>query len=377
MMGRRMVVMLLSVAAVLGGLGAVKYFQIQTAVAQAASFQPPPEAVTTAVAQRTEWPMTLPAIGSVVPVQGVMVSADMPGIVSRIAFESGAAVRQGQLLVELDTRQEQAQLAAAKARRELAAANLARMEGLIKKGVTSHAEFDAASAADKQAAASEGEIAASIERKTIRAPFTGMLGIRKVNVGQYLESGAPIVQLQSVDPIHVNFSLPQQDAVKLRPGTPVRVSTEGLQGDDALEGTITALDSVVDEKTRNIQAQATLANPEGILRAGMFVQVQAMLKESTSVIALPATSINHAPYGDSVYVVEEMKAPNGSTYRGVRQHFVKLGASHGDLVAVLSGIEPGQEVVTSGVFKLRNGAAVQVNNDVVPGDNPAPKPQDS
>jgi len=376
-MARRMILMLLSVAAVLGGLGAVKYFQIQTAVAQAASFQPPPEAVTTAVAKRDEWPASLPAIGSVAPVQGVMVSADMPGIVARIAFESGAKVKQGQLLVELDTRQEQAQLAAAQARRELAAANLTRMEGLIKKGVTSHAEFDASQAEDKQAAASVGEIGAAIDRKTIRAPFTGVLGICKVNVGQYLDSGAPIVQLQSVDPIHVNFSLPQQDAANLLPGTPVRVTGDGLPPGEPIEGAITALDSVVDEKTRNIQAQATLANPNGLLRAGMFVQVEAVLPESSHVIALPATAINHAPYGDSVYVVEEMKGPDGSIYRGARQHFVKLGPARGDLVAVISGVEPGQEVVTSGVFKLRNGSAVQVNNDVVPGDNPAPRPQDS
>jgi membrane fusion protein, multidrug efflux system len=373
-MARRMILMLLSVAAVVTALGVVKYFQIQTAIAQGASFQPPPEAVTTAVARTEQWPAVLQAIGSVTPVQGVMVSADMPGIVSRIAFESGQRVKEGAVLVELDTRQERAQLASAQARRELAAANLARMEGLIRKGVTSHAEFDAVRAEDRQAEALVNEIKATIERKTIRAPFPGLLGIRQVNIGQFLASGAPIVPLQSIDPIHVDFSVPQQEAGHLRAGMPLEIT---LDGGRPMSGTITAVNTVVDEDTRNIRAQATLNNPGELLRTGMFVEVHITLPESTPIIALPATAINHAPYGESVYVVEEMKAPDGSSYRGVRQHFVKLGPSRGDLVAVLSGIEAGWEVVTSGVFKLRNGAAVQVNNEAIPGDDPAPKPQDS
>jgi membrane fusion protein (multidrug efflux system) len=377
MMARRMILMLLSVAAVVAALGAVKYFQIQTAIAQGASFQPPPEAVTTAVARAEQWPASLHAIGSVTPVQGVTVSADLPGIVSRIAFESGQRVKEGAVLVELDTRQERAQLASAKARRELAAANLARMEGLIRKGVTSHAEFDIARAEDLQAEALVNEITATIERKTIRAPFAGMLGIRQINIGQFLQSGAPIVPLQSIDPVHVDFSVPQQDAGRLKPGMTIGISFDGMAGGEPVAGEINAVNTVVDVATRNIQAQATLRNPDGALRPGMFVEVRVTLPESSTVIALPATAINHAPYGDSVYVVEEMKDPNGNAYRGVKQHFVKLGPSRGDLVAVLSGVDAGSEVVTSGVFKLRNGAAVQVNNEVQPADSPAPKPQDS
>jgi membrane fusion protein (multidrug efflux system) len=308
-----------------------------------------------------------------------MVSADLPGVVSRIAFESGQAVREGAVLVELDTRQERAQLAAAQARRELAAANLIRMEGLIRKGVTSHAEFDTVRAEDRTAEAAVVEISATIERKTIRAPFAGVLGIRQVNLGQYLEAGAPIVPLQSVDPIHVDFSVPQQDAGRLAPGMPVSISYDRITEGRPVQATLTAINTVVDEATRNIQVQATLANPAGTLRPGMFVEVGAELAEATPVLVVPATAISYAPYGDSVFVVEEMPAPDGSGagYRGVRQHFVKVGPARGDLVAILSGIEEGQEVVTSGVFKLRNGAAVQVNNDVMPGSDPAPEPQDS
>ncbi|MGH9869313.1 MAG: efflux RND transporter periplasmic adaptor subunit [Candidatus Polarisedimenticolia bacterium] len=376
-MARRMIIMLVTVAAVLSGLAAVKYFQVQAAIAQAASFQPPPEAVTTAVVREQGWPASLAAIGTVTPVQGVTVSADTPGIVSRIAFESGRAVKKGEILVELDTRQERAQLASAQARRDLAASNLVRMEGLIKKGVTSHAEFDSVRAEDRQAEASVHEIRATIERKTIQAPFSGVLGIRQVNVGQYLESGAPIVPLQSVDPIHVNFSVPQQDAGRLSAGMTVRISFEQMPGGTPLDGKVTAVNTVVDEATRNIQVQATLGNKEGLLRPGMFVQVEAVLSQTDPVLALPATAISYAPYGDSVFVVEELTAPDGSTYRGVQQRFVKVGPARGDLVAIVSGLEAGQEVVTSGVFKLRSGVAVQVNNDVEPGQDPTPRPQDS
>jgi len=376
-MARRMVIMLLAVTAVIAGLGFVKYRQIQAAIAQGASFQPPPEAVTTAIARQEQWPASLQAIGSVTPAQGVTVSADLPGIVSRIAFESGQRVRKGAVLVELDTRQERAQLASAQARRDLAGTNLTRSEGLIQKGVTSRAEFDKVRAEDRQAEANVNEIAATIERKTIRAPFDGMLGIREVNIGQYMEGGAPIVPLQSIDPIHVDFSVPQQDSSRLRAGMPLQITFEQIPQEQPMTGTITAVNTVVDEATRNIRVQATLKNPEGALRPGMFVEVKVDLEAPIAVIALPATSINHAPYGDSVFVVEEMKAPDGSSYKGVRQHFVKLGASRGDLVAVLSGIDAGWEVVTSGVFKLRNGAAVQINNDVAPSSDPSPRPQDS
>ena len=255
----------------------LKLHQIRMGAAQAgASFQPPPEAVTTIAAQRLSWPATLDAIGNVTAVHGVTVSADLPGIVEKIAFDSGKPVREGDVLVRLDTSQEEAQLAAAQAQDDLARLNLDRMRGLRAKGITSQAELDRSAAEQQQATARVGEIRAAIEKKTIRAPFAGLAGLRKINLGQYLNSGDPVVPLQSLDPIYVTFSVPQQDAGKMRPGARVEVSAEGWEG-AAFVGAITALDSVVDEATRNIQVQATLANPEQALRPGMYVTVLVLL----------------------------------------------------------------------------------------------------
>jgi membrane fusion protein, multidrug efflux system len=387
---KRMFLMLAVTLGVIGILGFAKFRQIQDALAQAAAYQQPPEAVTTITATQEKWPTTLSAIGTVAAVQGVTVSADLPGIVSQIAFESGTSVREGDLLVQLDIKQEQAQLAQQQARlasvdaaRELARLNFERMSGLVNDGAITRAEYDRAVAEQKQTEADQKQVEAQIEeiratiaRKTIRAPFSGILGLRQVNLGQYLAGGAAVVPLQSLDPTYVNFGIPQQDAGQIRIGQAVRITTEDLAG-AAPTGRITAINSVVDEATRNIQVQATLANPSGKLRSGMFVQAAVQLGESREAVTLPATAISYAPYGDSVFVVEDLKDPNGQTYRGVRQQFVKLGPARGDQIAVLAGIKPKDEVVTSGVFKLRNGAAVQVNNKVQPANKPAPKPEES
>ena len=375
-MAKRMILTLVLIAAFIAGLGVFKVRQFEAMAEQFAAMQPAPEAVTTVVAARDEWPTTFGAIGTVAAVQGVMVSADLPGVVARIAFESGRPVREGDVLVELDTRQERAQLTAAEAEMELSRLTFERMKELVEQDAVSRAEYDSAAAALKQAQARIQEIRATIERKTIRAPFSGALGIREVDLGQYLTAGAPVVPLQSLNPIYVDLGVPQQYAAQLRLGTTVRV-TPGDRGTAEYSGRITAVDSVVDEATRNVRVQATLANPGGKLRPGMFVQAQVRLGGTESVITLPGTAISYAPYGDSVFVVADMTDASGRTYRGVRQQVVKLGGSRGDQVAVLSGIEPGDEIVTSGVFKLRNGAAVQVNNTVQPSNNPAPTPQDS
>ncbi len=374
-MAKRMILMLALVAIVVAGLGFTKYRQIQTAV-HASAFQPPPEAVTTVVARQEKWPTTLNVIGTMQAVQGVTVSADLPGTVDRIAFESGNSVKAGDVLVELDTRQERAQLAAAEAQRDLAIVNFNRTQELVKQGVIARLEFDNVTAQQKSTEAQVGEIRATIARKTIRAPFTGILGIRQVNLGQYLSAGEAIVPLQSLDPIYVNFGVPQDAAAKIRVGSTLRVTSNDAANME-FSGRVTAIDAVESEATRNIQVQATLANPRGRLRPGMFVQVAAVTGADRPVIALPTTAINYAPYGNSVYVVSDMKDPSGKTYRGVRQQFVKLEGSRGDQVAVVSGVNPGDEVVSSGVFKLRNGAAVQVNNKVQPENSPTPKPEDS
>ena len=375
-MARRMVLMLVAMTAFLAFIGFVKFRQIQEASAQGSSNQPPPEAVTTVVAQEDQWEQTLGAIGTVVAINGVVVSADLPGVVDAIHFDSGRSVKSGDLLVELDTRQERAQLASAVAGRDLARMNLDRAKGLKAEGVISQADMDQAQAAYDQGEGTVGETSATIDRKTIRAPFTGLLGIRQVNLGQYLTSGSPIVPLQSLDPIFVDFNLPQQEMTRIQVGSGVRVASEGLAG-EGITGKVTAIDSVVDTSTRNVQVRARFDNHDLKLRPGMFVRADVILPAPLPVIALPASSIRYAPYGDSVFVVEKMKGPKGDEYLGVRQQVVKLGTARGDQIAVLSGVKSGEQIVTSGVFKLRNGAAVLVNNAVQPGNDPAPKPEDS
>jgi membrane fusion protein, multidrug efflux system len=375
-MAKRMIITLGAVVVLIGALAFVKFQQIQAAVAQAASFQPPPTAVTTIVAKKENWSSSLKSIGSVIAVQGVTVSADLPGIVGRISFDSGREVREGQVLVQLDTRQEQAQLAAVEAQRNLARINYDRMKALVEAGAIARAEYDRAMAEKSETEARVGEIRATIERKTIRAPFSGVLGIRQVNLGQYLSGGTAIVPLQSLNPIYVDFGVPQQAATQVRVGQTVRITATELKGAE-FTGRVTAIDSVVDEATRNVRVQATLSNPKAKLRPGMFVEAELSFGASQDVITLPTSAVSYAPYGDSVYVVADLKDDKGNTYRGVRQQFVKIDRSRGDQVAILSGIKPGEEVVTSGTFKLRNGAAVTINNKVQPSNNPAPRPEDS
>jgi membrane fusion protein (multidrug efflux system) len=374
-MAKRLILVLAIMGLLITALGYTKFRQFQTA-AHAATFQPPPEAVTTIRARQERWPATMTMVGTTMAVHGVTVSADLPGTVVRIAFESGKPVRQGDVLVELDTREERAQLAAAEAQRDLAKVTYARQKELLDQGVISRVEYDQATAQQRQSEARVEELRATIARKTIRAPFSGLLGIRQVNLGQYLAAGNPIVPLQSVDPIYVNFGVPQQMTAHMRVGNSIRVNASELRG-AKFTGRITAINSVVDESTRNIQVQATLANPQGKLRPGMFVDVEAGVGSSRDVIALPASAISYAPYGDSVFIVTDMKSPAGQSYRGVRQQFVKVEGSRGDQVAVVSGLNPGEEVVTSGAFKLRPGAAVLVNNKVQPANSPSPSPEDN
>ncbi len=375
-MAKRMILMLVVMAALVGGLGFAKFRQVEAAIAQGTSYQPPPTAVTTVVAQKETWPSTQSLIGTAAAIQGVTVSADLPGTIDKIHFESGQWVHEGDILVELDTRQERAQLASLEAQRDLAKINYGRAQELDKAGVISHSEYDNASAQQKATEAQVGDIRAAIARKTIHAPFSGMLGIRQVSLGQYLAAGQSIVSLQSISPIYVNFGVPQQDTPKVIPGHVVRVTNSDLPG-MGFTGRITALDSVINEQTRNIQVQATVTNKDNKLRPGMFVQVELPMGQARQVVPIPASAINYAPYGDSVYIVSDMKDEKGRMYRGVRQQVVKIEGTRGDQVAITSGINPGDEVVSSGVFRLRNGAPVQVNNTVKPTNNAAPKPEDS
>src|SRR6516162_2153147 len=271
-MAKRMILMLVVLTALLGGLGFVKYKQVEAAIAQGASFQPPPTAVTTVVAKEETWPSTLTVIGTAAAIQGVTVSADLPGTVDKIHFESGQWVRQGDILIELDTRQERAQLANYEAQHDLAKINYGRTQELVKEGVMARSEYDNVNAQQKATEAQVGEIKSSIARKTIRAPFSGVLGIRQVNLGQYLAAGQAIVSLQALNPIYVNFGVPQGTTGQLAVGRSLQITSNDFPGLQ-FTGRVTALDSVVNESTRNIEVQTTLSNSQNKLRPGMFVQV--------------------------------------------------------------------------------------------------------
>jgi membrane fusion protein, multidrug efflux system len=364
--------------AVVFGLGFVKFTQIQGFIqlAKSGAFEPPPTAVTTEVAKQSAWRPTLEAVGSIAAVNGVTVSTDLAGIVREIAFESGNKVRAGDLIVRLDTTQEEAQLHQAEAQRDWAAITLKRDKDLVEKHAISQSDYDNAEASYRQSQAAVDQFKALIARKTLRAAFDGVAGIRQVNLGQYLKEGDPVVTLQSFDPIYANFMLPQQDLSKLVVGQPVTLRVDAY-GDRSFNGVITAINSLVDQATRNVQVQATLANRDALLRPGMFAKVSVLMSDMKDVIAIPATAIHYAPYGDSIFVVSEMKDQTGKNFKAVKEQFVKVGQSRGDMISVVSGLKPGEEVVTSGVFRLKSGAHIVVNNQIKPESELAPTPSDS
>lgn len=356
--------------AVLALLVGIKASQIMSMIAAGESFQQPPEVVTSFEVRAESWEPTLNAIGSFAAVQGVTVGAEMPGKVVGIAFESGATVAAGDLLVQLDTSTEEAQLRAAEATATLARINLDRARDLIGKKTISQAELDAAEAQFAQAKAQADNIRTVIAKKTIRAPFAGRLGIRLVNLGQILKDGEAIVSLQSLDPIYVNFTLPQQNVSIVVPGQTVAVASDAVPS-RAVEGQITAINPEVDSATRNVRVQATLANPEGAMRPGMFARVSVGVGRPQPVVVVPLTAVSHATFGDSVFVIEDTPDGKGKV---LRQQFVQLGTRRGDFVSVTDGLKPGQQVVSAGVFKLRSGAGVVVDNTLAPTPSLAPKP---
>lgn len=356
----RYVIAAVLLLAVIGSLGGVKFTQISTLLhagelAQKAG--PPPEVVATAVAVDESWEGTLSAVGSVAAVRGVAVSNESPGVVSAIRFESGGRVRAGQVLVELDTSVERAQLESAAARKDLAALGAGRSRQLDKTGAVSKAQLDGDEAQLKTSSADFVALRAQIERKTVRAPFAGRLGIRAVNLGQYLNPGTTVTMLESLGSVYVDFSLPQQYLADVKVGTPVRVRVEN--GGDELAGVVGAIDPAVDASTRTIKLRGSVPDKLEKLRPGMFVNVTVVRPQKSRVVSVPATAIVHASYGDSVFVVEDKEGK-----KVARQQFVRLGPARGDFVAVTDGVKAGQELVSAGAFKLRNGTGVVVNNDI-------------
>jgi membrane fusion protein, multidrug efflux system len=376
-MNRKIAIAVLLVLLVVGGLGGVKALQIKTLLAGVKAMAAPPESVSSAVVREEKWQGTLSAIGSIAAVQGVSVTAEIPGLVRDIPFESGAVVSKGDLLARLDTSSEEAQLRALEAQVELARITLARTRTLRNENMVSQSDLDTAEATMKQSEANADNVRATIEKKTLRAPFSGKLGIRLINIGQYLDAGKPIVSLQALSPVYAGFSMPQQELARLKVGMKVRVTTDTYP-ERQFDGTLTTINPDLDASTRSIGLQATFDNPDQLLRPGMFARVEVLLPEEQNVVVIPATSVLSAPYGDSVYVIESKPVKDGGKPElTVRQQFIRTGRARGDFLSVESGLKPGDRIVSSGIFKLRNGMSVVENNDLAPKNNLAPQPSDS
>lgn len=368
---KKFIFAILGFVAVVAALAVVKAAQIQQMMsAQGAR---PVTAVSTAVAEVQEWHPVIAAIGTLSPVQGVTISAELEGAITSLPVESGAAVQQGDLLVTLDTTIEAAQLEAAEARAELARLQRERAIELRTKNTISQAELDNAVATFAQSVADVAAIKATLAKKAIRAPFSGRVGIRQVNLGQFVSRGTPLMPLQKLDEVFVDFYVPQRQLPELGLGQAVNVKVDAFP-DETFVARITAINPVVDTATRNVAVQATLPNGDERLRAGMFAQLEVVLPETNTMIVVPSTAVSYASYGNSVYVVETMQDDAGEDYLGVRQQPVVLGAKRGDLVAVVEGLASGEEVASTGVFKLRNGLPVQINNAVQPTASLHPTP---
>jgi membrane fusion protein, multidrug efflux system len=373
-MKKRILFAVLGLVILIALLAGIKAMQIGAMIKQGKQFVPPPETVTMAAVKSEKWETTLMAIGSLTAVNGVTIAAELPGKAVKIDLVSGKAVKKGDLLVSLDTTSEEAQLPGALAQAKLAGTELARAAKMVSENIISQSDYDKAVADHDLALSQANNIRATIAKKTIRAPFSGRLGIRQVNLGQILREGDTIVTLQSLDPIYVDFSLPQQQLARLRSGLPVRVTCDALP-EVTVNGSITAINPLVDSETRNLQLRATLANPAEKLRPGMFVNVTVGLPIQQQILSIPATAVLYAPYGDSVFIIEEDKARKGG--KTLRQQFVRLGEKRGDFVAVTSGLKEGESIVSTGVFKLRNGQAVVVDNKLAPQFRQSPRPENN
>ena len=362
------------VALVLGGVKAMQFSIMAKAGANATQ---PPESVTTARVEKQSWEITRQAVGSLAAVEGINISSEQSGIVRDVAFTPGSVVAKGDLLVQLDIATEQAQLRAALAAADLAKVNLDRSKDLLRKRLTSQSDYDAAAARYKEAVAQADNIRSLIDEKTIRAPFAGKVGVQNIHVGQFLNAGQPIVSLQALDKLYANFMLPQQQLAVINSGLKAKIETDMLP-DAEIYGVVSAIDPSVDPATRNFAVQATLDNQDGKLLPGMFVRVSVILPQQDEVLSIPATSVVHAPYGDSVFVVDKKTdEKTGTTDLVARQQFVKLGVARGDFVAVTSGLKENDLVVSTGAFKLRNGQAIVEHNDMAPEFKLNPKPEES
>lgn len=357
--------------------GGVKALQIVTMIKAGKAMVPPPTTVTSAEVKQADWQPTISAVGSVSPVQGATISAELAGRVSEINFDSGAKVEKGQPLLKLDVAAEEAQLRSAQADAALMKSELDRSNNLSKGNVISKSEYDTAKSKYDAAQAAVDNMQAVMDKKEIRAPFAGTAGIRYVNPGQMVAVGDKLVTLQTLDQVFVDFSLPQNDLAKVKMGLEVTLTTDAIPGRE-FKGKVNAINPSVDEATRSVQVQAQLNNQDHALRPGMFAKVEVLLPEKNPTLYVPATAVSYAPFGDSVYVIEKKK--DEQTKKDgliLRQQFIRLGEARGDFVAVTEGLKKGQQIVGTGAFKLRNGMDVAIDNKLAPKPQLAPKPDNT
>ena len=355
----------------------VKALQIRAMGAMAAKMAPPATTVSSVVAEEEDWAPILSSVGSISAVQGAVVSAELAGTVSEINFENGGEAKKGEVLMRLDTSQEEALLRSAEAEAQLAKTDLERSRDLAMKNVVSSAELDSAQSKFRRLSAVVDQMRSSIAKKSLIAPFDGQLGIRQVNVGQTITAGQQVVQLTALDPVYVDFALPQQNVSQLTPGLEIQVRTDAAPGHE-FKGKITAINSMVDAVTRNVTVQGTLENPDHALHPGMFAKVDVVLPQKGKTLVIPGSAVSYAPFGDSVFVIEKTKDPKtGQESQTIRQQFVRVGEARGDFVAITQGLKAGETIVSTGVFKLRNGMPVTINNELAPKPQLNPKPADT
>jgi membrane fusion protein (multidrug efflux system) len=379
---KRMIWMLIAALVVFGGVFGVKAMMSAGMNQFFDNMPQPPVAVSSYVAKAQRWSDGAEAVGTFVAVNGTDVTTESGGVVHAIEFESGQPVKAGTVLVRLNTANELATLRSLDAAAKLAAVQRDRWQKLGQDQLVSLDEVQQRTTSAATAQAQVEAQRALIAQKTIRAPFTGMLGIRRVNLGQFVNPGDPIVSLQALDPIYLDFTLPEQRVNDIQEGTQIRARVDAIPG-QVFEGRVTAVEQAVDAGTRNFIAQATLQNPDGKLRPGTFAHVDFDLGSERDVVVIPQTAVSFNPYGNAVYVIGKTKRAEGEKdMQGkpltgdkliVKQRFVKTGATRGDLIAVTDGLKPGEQVVTSGLLKLRNDAEVSINNKVQPTAQAQPK----
>ena len=376
-MKKRMVIMLVAVGVLLGGLVGFNFFKGYMMQKYMASAPVPTSTVTAMKVDYQQWQPQLSAVGTMRAVRGVDVTSEVAGLVRTINFKSGDEVKAGQVLAQLNADSDIAQLHSLEAAADLASTVYERDKQQLAAEVISKAQVDTDAGDLKSKRAQVAQQAALVEKKTIRAPFAGKLGISTVNPGQYLNAGDKLVTLQTIDPVYVDFNLPQQQLPLVAIGQKVILTADAYKG-VTFEGKVNAINPKVDTNTRNVMIEATVPNPKRLLLPGMFATVKLNSGDEQRYLTLPQTAITYNPYGDTVFVVKESdkKDAKGNTVLTAQQVFVTTGPTRGDQVAILKGVEPGAQVVTSGQVKLKNGSPVAINNTILPADSPNPTPQE-